>query len=168
VTAPGAAATVRVVDIDDESHRTFGVAANNRAWELLGTDARTPDQDRELVDAAHASLWHWRHAGTLVNEQRGEWLVAHVYAVIGDGAAALPHAQRCWALTEEGALDGFDRAYACEAMARAYAARGDADDVRDATAWRDRAAEAAADVDDEEDRGILEADLAAGPWYALD
>jgi hypothetical protein len=152
------------VDVDEEAHRTFGVAANNRAWELLGTETRTPDQERELVDAAHASLWHWRHAGTRLNEQRGEWLVSHVYAVLGDGAAALAHAERCRELTEAGALEGFDLAYSCEAMARAHAARGDVDD---ATGWRERAVAVVATVADDEDRAILEGDLAAGPWYGI-
>jgi hypothetical protein len=152
------------VDVDEEAHRAFGVAANNRAWELLGRETRTADEDRELVDAAHASLWHWRHAGTLLHEQRGEWLVSHAYAVLGDGGAALAHAERCQALTEEGALDGFDLAYAYEAMARAHAARGD---IEDATRWRERAVSVVATVADEEDRAILEGDLAAGPWYAL-
>jgi hypothetical protein len=152
------------VAIDEDAHRTFGVAANNRAWELLGNEARTPEQDRELVDAAHASLWHWRHAGTLVNEQRGEWLVSHVYAVLGNGDVALAHAERCRALTEEGALDGFDLAYSCEAMARAHAARGD---VEPAGTWRERAQSVAATVADDEDRAVLEGDLAAGPWYSI-
>jgi hypothetical protein len=147
---------------DPEDHRAFAGAANNRVWELLGEEARDDAATRELIDAAHASLWHWRYAGTLVHEQRGEWLVSHVYAVLGRGDAALAHAQRCWALTDEGGLGGFDNAYACEAMARAHAARGD---TEEATTWRVSATVAAADVADPEDRAILDADLAAGPWF---
>jgi hypothetical protein len=147
-----------------DENQAFAVAANHRVWELLAREARTDAEDREMVDAAHASLWHWRAAGTLVNEQRGEWLVSHVYAVLANADAALAHAQRCWELTEEGALEGFDRAYACEAMARAHAARRDA---AEATTWRARANTAAASVADDEDRAILDADLAAGPWYVL-
>jgi hypothetical protein len=152
-------------DAEREAHRAVGVAANNRVWALLASEGRTEADNREMVDAAHASLWHWRYAGTLVHEQRGEWLVSHVYAVLGQGGPALVHAQRCWVLTEEGALEGFDYAYACEAVARAYAAAGD---VKSAGAWRDHARNAAAQVTDPEDRAILDADLAAGPWFALD
>jgi hypothetical protein len=151
-------------DAEREAHRAVGVAANNRVWTLLATEDRTAADDREMVDAAHASLWHWRYAGTLVNEQRSEWLVSHVYAVLGQGPPALVHAQRCWVLTEEGQLDGFDYAYACEAVARAYAA---ADDVKSASAWRAHALDAASKVTDPEDRAILEADLASGPWFNL-
>jgi hypothetical protein len=151
-------------EAEREAHRAVGVAANNRVWELLGSEDRTGADDREMVDAAHASLWHWRYAGTLVHEQRGEWLVAHVYAVLGEGEPALVHAQRCWVLTEEGALEGFDYAYACEALARAHAAAGHVDSAR---TWRNRAIEAETKVTDAEDRAILEADLAAGPWFDL-
>jgi hypothetical protein len=151
-------------EAEREAHRAVGVAANNRVWTLLARDDRTDTDNREMVDAAHASLWHWRYAGKLVNEQRGEWLVSHVYAVLGQGVPALVHAQRCWALTEEGKLEGFDYAYACEAVARAYAAAGDA---KTAGAWRAHALDAAAKVTDPEDRAILEADLALGPWFGL-
>ena len=149
---------------EHEDHREFAVAANNRVWELLGDEARDEAGTREMVNAAHASLWHWQYAGTALHEQRGEWLASHVYAVLGRGDTALLHAQRCWALTEEGALEGFDRAYACEAMARAQAARGE---VSDAAEWRDRATTEASKVVDAEDRAILDADLATGPWYDL-
>ncbi len=152
---------VDAIDTEREEHRAFGARANNRVWELLGCDTRTPADDREMVDAAHASLWHWRHAGTALNEQRGEWLVSHVYAVLGDGTAAMRHAQRCWALTEDASLDGFDLAYGAEALARAYGVLGALDD---ATSWRERAVAAATNVADDEDRAILEADIAAEPW----
>jgi hypothetical protein len=147
---------------DDDVDRTQGVRANNRVWELLALESRTDAENREVVDAAHASLWHWRFAGTLVNEQRGEWLVSHVYALLGRGDEALRHAERCAALTEEGGLDGFDLAYSYEARGRAHAALGHRDD---AASWRKRAVGAAAEVSDDEDRQILEGDIAAEPWF---
>ena len=67
-------------------------------------------------------------------------------------------------LTEEAALDDFDYAYACEALARAHAARRAVDE---ATTWRDRAATAATKIADEEDREIFAGDLAAEPWYGV-
>src|SRR4051812_11603419 len=99
------------LDEEREQHRIAGSRANNRAWDLLRVETRSAEDDREVIDAAHASLWHWRYAGTVVNEQRGEWLVSHAYAVLGDGPAALTHARRCWELTEQASLDGFDLAY---------------------------------------------------------
>jgi hypothetical protein len=147
-----------------DDHEMFAKAANNRVWDLLGDEQRSAAGDREMVDAAHASLWHWRHAGTAVHEQRGEWLVSHVYAVLGRGDEALTHAQRCFELTEANALTGFDLAYAYEALARAHAALGALDTAQ---TWLARGHDAAAKVDDPEDRAILDGDLAAGPWYGL-
>lgn len=39
--------------------------------------------------AAHASIYHWLHAGTEVHHQRGEWLISKVQAVLGNGTEAL-------------------------------------------------------------------------------
>lgn len=136
-------------------HRELAVAANNRTWELLGNDARTEAETREMVHAAHASLWHWLQCGDAVNEQRGEWLVSHVYAVIGRGEPAVVHALRCLDITESAGLQGFDRAYAYEAMARALALEHD----ETASEWRARAEAEGAAIADPEDRAIFEADL---------
>jgi hypothetical protein len=110
---------------------------------------------------AHASLHHWRIAGGPVETARGEWLVSHVYAVLGRGEPALVHARRSYesCLGGEGFRD-FDLAYAYEGMARALAALGA--DVGD---WKARAAEAGAAIRDDEDRSIFDGDFAAGPWY---
>ncbi len=146
--------------IGPEEHRALARATNARAWELLES-TRTPAEDFELVHVAHTSLWHWLQIGEPVNEQRGEWLVSHVYAVLGRPEPTLVHAQRCWDITEAEQLGGFDRAYACEAIARAAAVSGD---TAGATAWRERATAAAATITDPEDRQIFDADFAAGPW----
>jgi uncharacterized protein YndB with AHSA1/START domain len=151
--APVAAPT----DIDAIDHREWGRRANQRVWALLG-DGKPADEGaaREVVDAAHASQWHWSHAGGPLEAQRGEWLLSHVYAVIGDAPAALRHAQRCLAITEAEGYEDFDRAYAFEAMARAHAVSGDTDL---ASHWRERATEAGSLIADDEDRKIFEGDL---------
>jgi hypothetical protein len=138
-------------------HRELAVAANQGTWDLLGKDARTDAETREMVHAAHASLWHWLQCGDAVNEQRGEWLVSHVYAVIGRAEPAVFHARRCLEITEEAGLVGFDRAYAYEAMARALALENDPT----ATDWRARAEQTGAEIAGPEDRAIFEADLNA-------
>jgi hypothetical protein len=139
-----------------DEHREMGKTANNRVWDLLGQETRSEAEDREMVHAAHASLYHWLQCGTPVNEQRGEWLVSHVYAVIGDGPSALRHAHRCWDITEQEALEGFDRAYGCEAMYRAHGVVGD-DAV--ASDWYARATQVATEIADTEDRALFLDDL---------
>ena len=85
-----------------------------------------------MLDYAHASLAHWRAAGAEVRNQRGQWLLARVYAVLGEGARALKHAQLCYELIEKhkSGIEDFDFAFAYEAIARAYAANGDNADAR--------------------------------------
>ncbi|MDQ1459101.1 MAG: hypothetical protein QOI08_585 [Actinomycetota bacterium] len=144
---------------DQIQHREWGRRANQRVWALLADGKPTVDNAiREVVEAAHASLWHWTYAGGDLERQRGEWLISHVYAVLGDGPNALRYAQWCWDLTEAQRYVDFDFAYACEALTRAYAVNGDA---ALAAEWRAKAVEAGTHIANHEDREIFESDLAS-------
>lgn len=145
-----------------EQHKHFAVAFNQRAWGLLGKETRSAAEDDELVHAAHASLLHWLAVGTAVHHQRGQWLLSHVYARLGFDNAALRHARRCAALTEESgaALKDFDKAYAEEALARALWGS----DRPAAEQHRVRAKDLGEGIADPEDRKIFQGDFAAGPW----
>ena len=59
-----------------EAHLNFAKSFNGKVWELLEKADRTPDEDQEMVMAAYASAYYWRFAGTPLNQQRGEWLLA--------------------------------------------------------------------------------------------
>jgi hypothetical protein len=148
---------------DLASERAIAVATNNQTWKLIEQSDRTVEDDDRLVHMAHAAAYHWSLAGTPVNAARAEYLCSHVYALLGRGEPALHHATRCLAITEANGFDDFDLAYAHEAMARALALIGAHDDaaVHLATAK-------SVTVADDEDRALVEADLAAGPWYGLD
>jgi len=150
----------------DQAHLHFAKTINLRVWDLLGKEARSPAENEELIHAAHASLYHWLQVGTGVNHQRGEWLISHVYAVLGDAPAALRHALRCWELTEthRAALTDFDLAYGYEALARAHALAGNQPDAQH---YHALAAETGAAIADEEDRSIFLGDLAGGNWKGL-
>lgn len=81
-------------DTPDENawHKRFAAQANNRAWDLT-TIPRTPDQDREMLDAAHAAAWHWGAVGTELHRMRATMLLAEVHAALGFGASAFEFAQ---------------------------------------------------------------------------
>jgi hypothetical protein len=145
-------------------HQAFARSLNGLVWRLLARTGRTAADDARMVDAAHAAQYHWREAGG-PPATRGEWLVSHVYAVLGRPEPALHHARRCLELagTEAGVAD-FDHAYAAEAMARALACAGDLDR---AAAWHSRATAAGATITDDEDRKLFTEDLATGPWSGL-
>ena len=46
-----------------------------------------------MLDAAHASAWHWAQVGNELNRMRATMLLAEVHAVLGHGSVALPLAQ---------------------------------------------------------------------------
>ena len=72
--------------------KRFAMDTNNRAWDLAVVP-RTPAEDREMLDAAHASAWHWSAIGTELNRMRATMLLAEVHAQLGHGASAFGFAQ---------------------------------------------------------------------------
>ena len=150
-----------------EVHRRSAIEANNGTWDFLGKPAadRTPIDDEAMTMSAYAAAYHWRRAArrTPANEARAQWLLAKVWIARGEAALALEHAERCRAVVAEAGLVDFDLAYAHEVMARALAMLGRSDEARS-----ERAAALAVPIGDDEDRAIVEADLAAGPWFGLD
>lgn len=152
-------------DVAAHWHRAQGVEANNSAWELLDGRQLTDDETDDLLARAYSAAYHWRRASgaTPANAARASWLISHVHAVLGHGELALHHADRCAAVCAEAGLVDFDLAYAHEGRARALARLGSVDE-----AAAERAAAAAVEIADPEDRAIFESDLAAGPWWSLD
>ena len=130
----------------------------NSVWTLIRREDRSPDEDAEMVHAAHASVHHWSKAGTRTHLARGEWQVSRVYAVLGRGEPALWHGRRCLALCEAEGLADWDLAYAHEAVARALAVSGDQAGAREAAA-----AAAAVPIAEDEDRELVQSDLATLP-----
>jgi hypothetical protein len=151
---------------ESEAHQHFAKACNLRVWELAAKAERTPVEDAELLDAAHASLYHWRYVGTGVNLQRGEWLISHAYSLLDNGEGALRHAERCLALTgaHQAELADFDVAYAYLGMARAHAILGNHNDAHWYLALAKEAGKAIAE---EEDRDTFTGDLESGNWYGI-
>ena len=146
--------------LDAAAHRRLGVDLFNLVWTLLESEDRTDEQDEEMLRAAHASLWHWSQSEVADLPQRlavGEWQCSRVYAVLGRGEPALHHARRCLELAETGELEEWVSASACEAMARASRVAGNTAEFED---WRERARSAAAALADDEDREVIERDLA--------
>ena len=47
-----------------------------------------------MLNAAHASVWHWAKAGTELNRMRATLLLAEVHALLGLGKSALRYAEQ--------------------------------------------------------------------------
>jgi Flp pilus assembly protein TadD len=140
--------------------RALGVDLFNKASALMQKEGRTPEEDDELIHCAHASAYHWMHVGTAANRARSEWQCSRMYTVLGRAEPALHHAQRCVELCEASpeALEDWDLPFAYEALARAHALAGNG---AEATQHLQRARELAAAVTDDDDRSLLESDLAS-------
>ena len=141
-------------------HRSQAVEANNSVWELLERPDRTPEEDEELLRRAYAAAYHWnRTSGTApANEVRASYLVGKAHLVTASPDLALRAAERMLGLCAAHDLQDFDLAYAHELHGRALAALGRSEEAAEAA----RAARAVT-VADEEDREIVERDLADLP-----
>lgn len=158
--------TTSKIEITEEIHRTLAKHTHARVWTLLEKPDRTNLENIEMESAAHASLYHWGHAGNELNRQRAEWLLARVYTVLHSPRPALTHARRCLELTKQhpNLMEGFDVGYAYEAAARSAALVGDLEKAADFYA---RASAAAEEIADEENRSFFLADLTGGDWFAF-
>ena len=151
---------------ESEAHLFFAKRYNGMTWELFDKKERTTEENELMLDYAHASLAHWRIAGTGLNVQRGEWLISRVWILLGDGEQALRHARRVEELTEShrSEMSDFDFAFAHESLARAHALLGHADEARQFMVLAQVAGDAIAD---EEDRKIFFDDFNSGNWNGI-
>ncbi len=102
-------------------HRKLAVELFNHTWELLDNNQRTPDQNEEMIHAAHASRYHWGIAGTVKNHARGEWQIARVYAASGRFAESEHYADLYLRACKDNEFDDWDLPFAHEGLARAFA-----------------------------------------------
>jgi hypothetical protein len=147
----------RLPVLDRETERRLAAGLFNDVWRLLDLPKRRPEQDDEMLHAAHASRYHWGNVGEPVTLARGEWLCSRVYAVLGRPEPAIWHAHRCLdLLTDFGGGEDWDEAAAYEALARAYSVAGDRKQ-RDALVAKAR--QALKSIANRDDREPIEADL---------
>jgi hypothetical protein len=147
-------------------HRKLAVEANNSTWEFLDREPSSlSGQDiEEMTRRAYAAAYHWSRAesATVVNEIRASWLIAKVWIHQSRGDLALPIAIRCIELCLANNVSDFDLAYVYEVKARSLACLGDIGGAREAKQSAQQI-----DIADDEDRKLVQADLAKGPWFGL-
>ncbi len=144
--------------VTEDDERRLAKDLFNGVWDLLDRGDRTRDDDDRMLHMAHASRHHWGVVGGPAERARGEWQCSRVYAVLVRPEPCLHHAQRVLELCGEYGLGDFDLAYAHEALARGHALAGDAE-----TARRHRAAARTVPIAEDDDRELLDADLATIP-----
>ena len=148
----------------DDIHHYMGIELNQQTWSLLEIKDRNQKDDTRMIAFAKASLYHWSKSQNFqpIHEQRGEWMISHIYAILGKGENALSHAKKCWTQTELLNLKGFDLGYAYEALARAYGALGNSEEMNNNFLKAKSTKEQIVDTNDQK---IFMDDLHAGPWF---
>jgi hypothetical protein len=109
------------------SHRWHAIECNNLAWELNEQSGRTPNQDEEMLNAAHASAFHWTRVGTELNHARAKMLLGQVHAALGDGKYAMMYAQQSYNYVTTHDSPDWEVAFAHAILAHAAYAAGDSD-----------------------------------------
>ena len=154
-------------DVEDKSEiHDRAVAAEQECRRLLELPERTRAENEAMIKAAHASLHDWQRIGTFVEEQRGNRLVAQAYISAGLVEPALEFGRRAMEITAkyQDELPDYDRAYAKELAARAWALAGNL--VR-AKAHHADAQMLGDAIGDNEQRREFFRRFEAGPWFRL-
>ncbi|MDY0017085.1 MAG: hypothetical protein RBS89_04540 [Candidatus Delongbacteria bacterium] len=153
-------------ELDPNIHHYMGIELNMQVWNLLGKPDRDQNDNNRMIAFAKASLFHWYNSPNFepVNAQRGEWMISRVYAVINRADKALEHSQNCLKLTEELKLEGFDLAYAYEAIARAQALSGNKSEFEK---YYKLAEEAGEKISDKESKEMFFGDIEGEPWNGM-
>jgi len=145
---------------DDEVarwHRSLAPRAFNHTWTLLDATSLTREQEEEMLAAAFAQRHHWYQVGTHRICAIADWQVSRVAAVLGYADLARRFGERSLELAIEHDLDPFVTGFAHEAIARSAA---DVDDIETFNEHLELARALLAEIDDDEDRDVLAADLA--------
>jgi hypothetical protein len=142
-------------------HRALAVGYFNQTWALLDAGARTAEHDRDILTTAFASRRHWIDAGgTDDNIVVADWQVAHAASLAGFADVAAAFSEAAYDRARAAGLETWLQASTAEGRARACAAAGDADGYQ---RFADEARELLAKVEDDDDRRLIESQLAAIP-----
>ncbi len=147
-----------------QMHQDMGIQFFNESWELLLKESRGKADEDILINLAHASLLHWRQLNQPINILRGEWMIAHVYTLLGHKESALYHARNTLEWAENIPAADWDLAYAYEAVARAQALNGNREEFRK---YYELADKAGREIREEEDKKQFEADFHDNNWFGM-
>lgn len=123
-TEPDANANAAQNEAVMQAHRFFAADYFNKCWDYIDKTDRTPEDDLMMIHYAHASRAHWEAVGDPSNHAVGEWQISHVYAILNKPLEAAIYGQACLDICENNTLEGFNKGFAYEALARAEVLMG--------------------------------------------
>ena len=133
-------------------HRFFAITANNAAWNM-SESLEDVLNHTELLDAAHASAWHWRVAGTTINQMRSTMLLALIHARMDMGPSAWNYAESMKKyFTEISETSDWELAFVYAIHAWAALACGKLDEYK---VSHHKASECLEAIKDPEDRAVV-------------
>jgi len=143
------------------AHQFFSADCFNRVWELLDKVDRRSEDDEEMVNLCHASIWHWMQRADCTEQKLGigYWQASRAYSVIGRIDMARCFANKC--LTASQSSGPFYLGYAYEALARCEKA---AQEESLSKEYLQKAHEFAALITDEAEKKMLLDDLQSIGW----
>jgi predicted acetyltransferase len=106
--------------------RSQAAAWYNATWDLMEKTDRSPLETLDMLALAQASFRAWLEVPdhTTTHESIGAWQVSRAHALAGEARLAEAWAHRSLSAAAHPAVDGFYRAYAREALARAFRLQG--------------------------------------------
>lgn len=140
--------------------RRFASHANNRAWTLSEQASRTPQEDLDMLDAAHAAMHLWRAIGNDRNLALAELLLGQVHALLGSARFALPYAEAAHAYFTSNPSEPCDLAISHAVLANAAHCAGNS--ALYETSYR-AASALIAKLPDGDDKAIVEQTMSVVP-----
>lgn len=136
--------------------RNFASRAFNETWTLLDAGNLAREDEEQMLASTFAQRYHWYAVGTERNRAIADWQVSRVAAVLGYADLARRFGERSLEIAIEYSLDPFVKGFGHEAIARAAAI---VDDIETFTEHLELARAALAEIEDDQDRELLQADL---------
>lgn len=140
--------------------RRLAGQANNRAWALSEQPTRTPEEDEEMLQAAHTAMYLWKIVGNDNNKAHAAQLLAHAYATLKLAHPASYYLAKSQPTFLAETAEPWERALAHAVAANVAAAKGE--DALHREHFR-LATEQVAALPDPEERAILAATLRVLP-----
>jgi hypothetical protein len=135
--------------------RRLASRAHKRAGTRAEATSRTPEEDEEMLQAAHAAMYFWNIAGNEKHRAHAAQLVAHAYALLGLAGPAAHYLRKSQPILLSDKAELWELAFA-HAIASNVAAASKDDDAH--RLHYDKAVDLASALGPE-DRRMLEATL---------